>query len=86
MGITKNIPLYSPLPQTFSLGTVLLRFVAHAPLNDHAPLLEYRRKEVNRNIYNIGTTGAETVDCLRSFSNIGTPTCSIKSQNAFFPL
>ena len=34
--------------------TVLLRFVAHAPLSEHAPLLEYSRTEVNHNICNIG--------------------------------
>ena len=36
------------------LYTILLRLLVHAPLSEHAPLLEYRRMEVNRNIYNIG--------------------------------
>ena len=35
--------------------TISLRLLAHAPLNEHAPLLEYSRTEVNRNIYDIGT-------------------------------
>ena len=35
-------------------STVSSRFLAHTPLSEHAPLLEYRRMEVNRNIYNIG--------------------------------
>ena len=49
-------------------GTVLLHFLAHAPvMGEHAPLLKYRCMEVNRNIYNIGA-----------------PAFSIKSQNAFF--
>ena len=34
-----------------TLSTVLSRFLAHAPLSEHAPLLEYRRTEVNRYIY-----------------------------------
>ena len=36
------------------LTIVLLHFLAHAPLSEHASLLEYRRTEVNCNIYNIG--------------------------------
>ena len=35
--------------------TVLARFLAHAPISEHVPLLECRRSEVNCNIYNIGT-------------------------------
>ena len=31
-------------------GTVLSRFLTHASLSEHAPLLEYRCTEVNRNI------------------------------------
>ena len=34
--------------------TVLLRFLAHAPLSKHAPLLKCRLTEVNCNIFNIG--------------------------------
>ena len=32
----------------------LSHFLAHAPLSEHAPLLEYGHMEVNRNVYNIG--------------------------------
>ena len=35
------------------LYTVLSLFMAHAPISEHAPVLLYRRKEVNCNIYNI---------------------------------
>ena len=38
----------------FLAVTVLLHFLAHVPISEHAPLLEYRHTEVNRNIYNIG--------------------------------
>ena len=31
--------------------TILLRFLAHAPLSEHVPQLKYRRTEVNCNIY-----------------------------------
>ena len=34
--------------------TILSRFLAHAPLSEHARLLEYSHTEVNWNIYNIG--------------------------------
>ena len=34
--------------------TILLRFLAHVPLSELAPLLELRHTEVNCNIYNIG--------------------------------
>ena len=30
--------------------TALLRFLAHAPISEHAPLLKYRHTEVNCNI------------------------------------
>ena len=36
--------------------TVLSRFVAHAPLIEHALLVEYRCTKVNRNINNIGAS------------------------------
>ena len=32
------------------LSTLLSRFLVHAPLSEHAPLLEYRHAEVNCNI------------------------------------
>ena len=35
--------------------TFLLRLLAHAPISDHEPLLQYKRPEVNCNMYNIGT-------------------------------
>ena len=38
-----------------TLHTILSHFVAHAPLSEHAPLLEYRRTEVYCNIYNTDT-------------------------------
>ena len=38
----------------FLAVTVLSHFLAHVPISEHAPLLEYRRTEVNCNIYNIG--------------------------------
>ena len=34
----------------YSNPTVFSRFLAHAPLSEHAPQLEYRRTEVNCNI------------------------------------
>ena len=37
-----------------SESTVLSHFLPHAPLSQHAPLLEYRRTEENHNIHNIG--------------------------------
>ena len=49
--------------------TVLSRLLAHVPISEHAPLLEYWRTEINHDIY---------------IYNIGTPTFSINSQNAFF--
>ena len=38
----------------FHAVTVLSHFLAHVPISEHAPLLEYRCTEVNCNIYNIG--------------------------------
>ena len=43
------------------LHTVLARFLAHAPLCEHVPLLEYRHMEVNCIVYDIG---------ILAFSNI----------------
>ena len=41
-------------------NTVLLRFVTHAPLTEHAPLLKYCPTEVHRNLYDIGEPGFST--------------------------
>ena len=53
--------------QRVRLNTVLVRFLAHASLSEHAPVLEYRHTEVNYNVH---------------VYNIGTPAFSIISQNA----
>ena len=37
------------------LHTVLLCFLAHVPISEHAAIFKYRRTDVNCNIYNIGT-------------------------------
>ena len=45
----QNNSLNKAVKATFD--TVLSRFLAHAPLSEHEPLLEYRSTEVDRNIY-----------------------------------
>ena len=45
----------------FLVVTVLLHFWAHAPTSEHAPLLEYRRTEVNCNIYNIAAPTFQSI-------------------------
>ena len=51
--------------------TVLSRFWAHAPLSEHAPLLEYRRAEVNHNIYNIGAPACSITVVSRCYNTAG---------------
>ena len=45
----------------FLAVTVLWHFWAHAPISEHAPLLEYRRTEVNCNIYNIAAPTFQSI-------------------------
>ena len=52
---TLSLLMNSTMGVILKMLAVLSRFLAHAPLSSHEPLLEYRRTEVNRNIYNIGT-------------------------------
>ena len=46
--------VFVPFVKNQIIDTILVCFLAHAPLSEYAPLLEYRRMEVNCNIYNIG--------------------------------
>ena len=63
----------------FFAVTILSHFLAHVPVSEHAPLLEYRRTEVNRNIYNIDAPTFSINSQNMVFLAIGT--CNKKRNN-----
>ena len=62
----------------FFAVTVLSHFLVHVPISEHAPLLECRWTEVNRNIYNIGAP-TFSINSQNVFFALGT--CTKKHDN-----